>query len=53
MIEESLQKLNEEIGRLDHLRQTLEEDVNDLRKELGLNRPSLAEAPAQPIGYRR
>ncbi len=45
MIEESLQKLNEEIGRLDHLRQNLEDDITDLRKELGLARPTLAEAP--------
>jgi chromosome segregation ATPase len=52
-IEESLQKHTEEIGRLEHLRQNLEEDVNDLRKELGLTRPPMAELPQQPTTYRK
>jgi len=53
MIEESLQKLNEEVGRLEHLRQNLEEDITDLRKELGLSKPPVTEPPIQPVGYRR
>ena len=56
-IEENLQKLNEDVGRLENLRQVLTENVTDLRKELGLSIPSMAEAsPTQgqgPLGYRR